>query len=113
MTAYIDFALKADSEAAMRDALRGLGYLATDESGVEQWVRASHTHALDPIGAIVKVRAVIDARGEVVTPAVLYAGWHANLRLFGAGASARAHAVRATGLALDPVPATPSVEWSG
>jgi hypothetical protein len=75
-------------------------------------VRASHTHALDPVGTIVKTRAVIDAGGEVVTPAVLYAGWHANLRLFGADAAARADAVRATGLALDSAPATPSVEWS-
>lgn len=105
----IDLSLKASSETAMRDALRPLGYVAAD-GGAERWVLASHTHALDPVGSIARTRAVFGADGEVVTPAVFYSGWHANLRLFGFDADARADAVRATGLVINP--ATPSVVWA-
>lgn len=47
-----------------------------------QWITASHTHALDPIGAVVLVQAVIDPEtGDVITPATVDDGFHVNLRI--------------------------------
>lgn len=71
------FFLKASSEAQLLAALPG------------DWVQdglpvlASHTHSLDWFGALVTTPAVLDAEGDVISPAVVADGFHANLRLYG------------------------------
>lgn len=48
----------------------------------DQWITASHGHALDVIGPVVIVPPVIDpATGEIITPPVMDNRFHVNLRL--------------------------------
>lgn len=46
------------------------------------WITASHSHALDVIGQVVTVPAVIDPdTGDVMAPPVMDPRFHVNLRL--------------------------------
>lgn len=46
------------------------------------WITASHSHALDVIGSVVTVPAVIDPdTGDVMAPPVMDPRFHVNLRL--------------------------------
>ena len=45
-------------------------------------MQASHEHAIDWGFPIVDVEAVVDADGNITTPAVLSTKFHANLRVF-------------------------------
>ena len=70
----LDFFLRADTEDALAAALP----FARDDNG---WAGGGHSFALDLIGPIETTPAVYDAEGNVVTPAVVDAAFHANLRL--------------------------------
>jgi len=45
----------------------------------DQWIAASHTHALDPVGVLYDP-PVLDADGEILVPAQPLPGWHVNLQ---------------------------------
>jgi len=70
----IDLILRFPDEASAVAALPQL-------RGAEGWIAASHHHALDPIGPMVTAPAILDADGNVTTPAVLDGAFHVNLLL--------------------------------
>lgn len=70
MTHYIRFPSQATGIAALEAA----GLLT--ENGFP--VTASHTHALDVIGAIVRGGEWDPETGEVITPPTMLDGWHVN-----------------------------------
>ena len=59
-------------------ALTYAGFTTTDEDGTTKVLTASHTHALDVIGAIYVGGEYDPETGEVLTPPVLLDGWHVN-----------------------------------
>lgn len=77
------FYLRAADEATMRaEVIRVLdGATYTDENGDEQIVFYNHRWALDWNIPITLVPAVLDANGEVTTPAVMSGDFHANLKI--------------------------------
>lgn len=79
--------LRATAEAAMLSALDAAGLIGEDEDGNSIPLQASHTHALDVIGAL---------PGK--------AGYHANLRVGGTAHPALADVTIAQ-------PATPQRRW--
>jgi hypothetical protein len=70
MTHYLRFPDEATGMAALDAA-----GLLTDEGS---FITASHTHALDVIGAIYVGGKYDSETGEVIEPQVLLDGWHAN-----------------------------------
>lgn len=54
--------------------------LATFEDGV---LLPTDGVQIDEIGPICKTPAVLDEEGDVLEPAVMVGGWHANLRAYG------------------------------
>ena len=60
-------------------ALDAAGLIATDEDGAQQFITASHNHALDVIGTISR-GGEWDEEGNVITPPELLPGWHVNYR---------------------------------
>lgn len=89
----IDLYLRAASEAAALNALLPLGLAATTATGGLRWVRGDERFALDP--------GVPAETGRFCL----------NLRLTDAG-EALLPALRATGLVIDPAPATPVRRWA-
>ncbi|AWJ91413.1 hypothetical protein Sp245p_16335 (plasmid) [Azospirillum baldaniorum] len=73
----IDLTLRADTEQALAAALPWLrtadGWVLTGPPDAR--------HDLDPIGALVRVEAVLDYDGNTVTPADVDGRFHANLLL--------------------------------
>ena len=70
MTNYLRF----PSEATGLAALEAAGLLTEDGFPII----ASHTHALDVIGAIVRGGEWDSETGEVITPPTVLDGWHVN-----------------------------------
>ncbi|TWA74169.1 hypothetical protein FBZ82_101184 [Azospirillum brasilense] len=73
----IDLTLRADTEQALADALPWL-------RAADGWVLTGPPdarHDLDPIGALVRVDAVLDYDGNTVAPADIDTRCHANLLL--------------------------------
>lgn len=70
MTHYIRFSSQATGIAALEAA----GLLTEDGFPIT----ASHTHALDVIGAIVRGGEWDPETGEVITPPTVLDGWHVN-----------------------------------
>ena len=64
-------------EATGMAALDAAGLIATDEDGAQQFITASHTHALDVLGPISR-GGEWDEEGNVITPPELLPGWHVN-----------------------------------
>jgi hypothetical protein len=89
----IDLYLRAASEAAALSALAPLGFAAATSPAGMRWIRGDERFALDP-GVPAEAGAFC-----------------LNLRLTDAGASLLP-ALRATGLVLDPAPATPLRRWA-
>lgn len=77
------FYLRADTEAAMRDEIVRVldGAIVTDEDGDEQIVFYNHRWALDWNVPITLTPAVVDENGDIVTPVVMSADFHANLKI--------------------------------
>lgn len=72
--------LRAVDEGALAAALPQLRGEGPD--GSPCWLLAGPHHAIDPIGALELEPPVIDPEtADVVTPAIMADGWHANLRL--------------------------------
>jgi len=69
----IDLFLRADSEAALVEALPM--FLQDGK-----WITDTHAYSLDIIGALYEP-AVVESDGTVSRDAVLLPGFHANLRL--------------------------------
>ncbi|NUB07018.1 hypothetical protein FW320_12640 [Azospirillum sp. Vi22] len=72
-----DLTLRADTEQALASALPWL-------RSADGWVLTGPPdarHDLDPIGALVRVEAVLDYDGNTVTPADVDERFHANLLL--------------------------------
>jgi hypothetical protein len=70
--------LRFPDETTGMAALEAAGLLATDEDGIKRPITASHAHALDVIGAIVRGGEWDPETGEVLTPPTLLDGWHIN-----------------------------------
>ena len=74
MTHYLRFPDESTGMAALTEA----GFTSTDDDGNTTILTASHTHALDVIGAIAIGGEYDPDTGDVlVTPTVLD-GWHVN-----------------------------------
>jgi len=77
MNAYF---LTFPSEAKAKKVLSEyLTKYASEFAPAGQWITASHIHALDPVGVLYEP-PVLDAAGEIVTPAQPLPGWHVNLQ---------------------------------
>lgn len=61
-------------------ALDAAGLLTEDEDGSKLPIVASHTHALNVIGAISLGGEWDPETGEVITPPEVLPGWHVNFR---------------------------------
>ncbi len=71
---YFRFPDKATGMAALEAA----GFTTTDEDGNVTVVTASHTHAIDVVGAISIGGTYDPETGDVITPPTLLNGWHVN-----------------------------------
>lgn len=69
----IDLYLKATDEQDLIDQL------SFARSG-DEWIQATHNFALDVIGVMPNNDGVYDESGEVITPATIAPGYHANIR---------------------------------
>lgn len=67
-TIYLAFPDLATAEAALADYRRD-----------GEWLTASHTHALDPIGTLYHDTGAVDGDGFPIMEAL--SGWHCNLKL--------------------------------
>jgi hypothetical protein len=67
MTHYLRFPDEATAKTVLAD------YLTEDGT----WITASHSHALDVIGAISR-GGEWDEEGNLITPPTLLDGWHVN-----------------------------------
>ena len=94
----IDLYLKASSE---QDLIEQLFFARTDG----EWIHATHEYTLDIIGIIYHNDATYDANGEILTPATLIDGYHANIRC-------NADFVANIPQSLIINPLTPSREWA-
>jgi hypothetical protein len=65
-------------EATGMAAIEAAGFTTTDEDGNVTIVTASHSHALDVIGTIVRGGEWDPETGEVITPPTALDGWHVN-----------------------------------
>jgi hypothetical protein len=65
-------------EATGLAALEAAGFTGTDEDGNTTILTASHTHALDVIGTIVRGGKYDPETGEVLVPPTVLDGWHVN-----------------------------------
>ena len=99
-----DLYLHAANEAAALTLLRLLGLAIGDE-----WTKATPGFALDPGVPVPDAPATFDEAGDLVAPATLQPGFFLNIRLLEATLEA---GLRATGLVLDPAPATPARAWA-
>ena len=70
--------LRFPDEATGMAALEAAGFTTTDEDGTTTVLTASHTHAIDVVGAISIGCTYNPETGEVLTPPVLLDGWHIN-----------------------------------
>ena len=64
-------------EATGMAALTAAGLWFMDEKGNQQFITASHTHALDVIGTITR-GGEWDDEGNIITPPETLDGWHLN-----------------------------------
>ena len=80
---YQDFYLKFSDEAAANAILYTTTPAVLDEEGNE--VQAEYTTPnfinIDVLGVLFNDDAVLDAEGNVVTPATAIDGWHVNVRV--------------------------------
>ena len=74
MTNYIRFPDSSTGMAALADA----GFTTVDEDGTVQILTASHTHALDCIGAITRGGEYDPDSGDVLVLPTVLDGWHVN-----------------------------------
>ena len=74
MTHYLRF---PDAFTGMA-ALDAAGFTTTDEDGAAVVLTASHTHAIDVVGALSIGGTCDPETGEVITPPTLLDGWHVN-----------------------------------
>ena len=81
MSDFIDYCLKAETEEDMAIALDFAR--VQDEEGNDVWRSSGENFALDVIGDMVVVDPVFSEDGELVSPAEMDGGFHANLRTFG------------------------------
>jgi hypothetical protein len=65
-------------EATGMAALTEAGFTSTDDDGNTTILTASHTHALDVIGAITIGGEYDPETGEVLAPPTVLDGWHVN-----------------------------------
>ena len=70
--------LRFPSETTGLAALDAAGFTTTNEDGDTVVLTASHTHAIDCIGAISIGGEYDPETGEVITPPTLLDGWHVN-----------------------------------
>lgn len=78
MTSMHDLYLRAHSEADLITAcpfLRG-----TNDEGVPVWITGTADYALSIIGPVVTTPGTYDDEGQEITPPVVDARFHANLR---------------------------------
>lgn len=71
--------LRFPDETTGMTALDAAGFTTTDEDGNTVVLTASHTHAIDVVGAITIGGTYDPETGEVLTPPVLLDGWHVNM----------------------------------
>lgn len=102
-----DLYLRADSAAALVAALAL--FRSEDGNGSAVWRTASHSHALDVIGTLYEPFQV-NSKGEVIGGGQAKPGYHANLRLFGAGEGIKKDIPAS--IILDPAPETPERIWA-
>ena len=74
MTHYLRF----PDEPTGMTALQVAGFTATDEDDNTVVITASHTHAIDVVGAISIGGEYDPETGEVIEPPTLLDGWHIN-----------------------------------
>lgn len=78
----VDCYIRSPDEAAFRSDIAGLNAETVTADGsllsVIRW--SGQRSDLDPGFPVVTTPAVLDAEGNVVTPAVFDPNWHANLR---------------------------------
>ena len=95
----LDYRLRFVDKATAQAALLSFCH---DDNAACQWVTTSHRWALDPIGPLVVTLPVVDpATLAVVTPAVIDASYHVNIRLLAADDALVAE-IEATGAVLTP-----------
>jgi hypothetical protein len=70
--------LRFPDEATGIAALEAAGFTTTDEDSNVTILTASHTHAIDVVGAISIGGTYDPDTGEVLTPPTLLPGWHVN-----------------------------------
>lgn len=70
--------LRFPDEATGLAALDAAGFITTTEDGDTVVLTASHTHALDVIGAIYIGGEYDPETGEVIIPPTVLDGWHVN-----------------------------------
>lgn len=70
-----DYYLKFATEKAAKDALTVAGYVSDGEV-----MTASHEHAIDLVGQVVKTPAETDAEGNITKAAVMETGYFVNIR---------------------------------
>lgn len=73
-TTYLRF---PDERTGMA-ALDAAGFTTTDEDGATTVLTASHTHAIDVVGALSIGGTYDPETGEVLTPPTMLDGWHVN-----------------------------------
>jgi len=71
---WVDMYLRAESE----EELKSVCPFLVGEDG--DWLIAGEGFAFDPIGPVVLVPGIYDDEGGVITPPVVDARYHANLR---------------------------------
>ncbi|WP_374764271.1 hypothetical protein [Yunchengibacter salinarum] len=102
--AYTDYYLHADSEADMATALPWAR--TVDDEGAPVWRTRGPGWALEVAVPVVETPATIDTdTGEVIAPASLAPGFHANLRTDGTFAETVPDTLITT-------PATPQRVWA-
>jgi hypothetical protein len=70
--------LRFPSETTGLAALDAAGFTTTNEDGATVVLTASHTHAIDVVGALSIGGTYDPETGEVITPPTLLDGWHVN-----------------------------------
>jgi len=70
--------LRFPDEPTGMAALDAAGFTTSDEDGATTVLTASHTHAIDVVGAISYGGTYDPETGEVLTPPTLLDGWHVN-----------------------------------
>lgn len=105
---YIDYYIKAPNATSFWAKMTS--FEALDENGEVFVPRYTHDIAIDAGIPIVLVKAVLDAEGNVITPAIMSEDYHVNIRLVNLGLQVILEQDLTSYLV--PKPATPQREWA-